>query len=472
MSDIPRRTLGRGAKLAGLSLGAAGRAALGWGQRLGGGDAELIAEQWSARSAEQVFAVLGELKGGAMKFGQAMSIYEAAIPERFAAPYRDALTKLQASAPPLTAERIHRVLDRQLGVRWPERFAEFDDDPVAAASIGQVHRAVWHDGQPVAVKVQYPGADTALLSDLRQLGRFSRLIEPLFPGLAVRPMIDELRTRMADELDYRHEADNQRRFAAAFGDHPRFVVPKVVASAPKVLISEWVTARPLSDLIARGDQVSKDTAASLLFEFCGASMSQLGALHADPHPGNYQLTDDGRLVVLDFGAVASVHRSALTFLDTLRLAEVARSVELSDVQDPQLQTLMLAEVASAMRAIGFSATDDQVQPEDVLSYFGPFAEPLWTNRFQFNRPWMENLAPRIPGLARGQDFLAGSALTIPTEHVLMFRTLVGVVAVACQLEAEVALREIVIRWYPGFENPKLPQTSLVRSGSPASCCGS
>lgn len=255
-------------------------------------------------------------------------------------------------------------------------------------------------------------------------------------------------------------------------DHNRALYASVHALSRRTVISEWVTARPLSDLIARGDQVSKDTAASLLFEFCGASMSQLGALHADPHPGNYQLTDDGRLVVLDFGAVASVHRSALTFLDTLRLAEVARSVELSDVQDPQLQTLMLAEVASAMRAIGFSATDDQVQSEDVLSYFGPFAEPLWTNRFQFNRPWMENLAPRIPGLARGQDFLAGSALTIPTEHVLMFRTLVGVVAVACQLEAEVALREIVIRWYPGFEDPKLPQTSLVRSGSPASCCGS
>ena len=428
---------------------------LGWGQRLGGADADLIAEQWSARSAEQVFAVLGELKGGAMKFGQAMSIYEAAVPERFAAPYRDALTKLQASAPPIAAERIHRVLDRQLGVRWPERFAEFDDEPVAAASIGQVHRAVWHDGQPVAVKVQYPGADTALLSDLRQLGRFSRLIEPLFPGLAVRPMIDELRARMAEELDYRHEADNQRRFAAAFADDERFLVPKVVASAPKVLISEWVTARPLSDLIARGDQETKNHAAGLLFEFCGASMSRLGALHADPHPGNYQLTADGRLVVLDFGAVATVYRSALTFLDSLRLAEIAGSVELSAVRDPQLQTLILDELASAMRAIGFSDPTAQVQPEDVLSYFGPFAEPLWARHFQFDRQWMENLAPRIPGLARGQDFLAGAALTIPPEHVLMFRTLVGIVAVACQLEAEVPLRELVTRWYPGFEDPQV-----------------
>jgi hypothetical protein len=429
---------------------------LGWGQRLGGRDADLIAEQWSARNAEQVFAVLGELKGGAMKFGQAMSIYEAAVPERFAAPYRDALTKLQASAPPLAAERIHRVLDRQLGLRWRDRFTEFDDKPIAAASIGQVHRAVWHDGRPVAVKVQYPGADTALLSDLRQLGRFSRLIEPLFPGLAVRPMIDELRARMAEELDYRHEADNQRRFAIEFASDPQVLVPKVVASSPKVLISEWVTARSLADLIAQGDQESKDTAGRLLFEFSAASISRLGALHADPHPGNYQLTADGRLVVLDFGAVVPVDGSARTFLDSLRLAEVARSIELSDVGDPQLQTLILRELAGAMRAVGFTDPGSPVLPEDALTYFGPFAEPLWTQHFQFDRQWMENLAPRVPGLARGQDFLAGATLAIPPQHVQMFRTIVGIVAVACQLEAKVALREIVIRWYPDFAEPKIP----------------
>lgn len=320
MAEVPpRRAVWRGAKLVGLSAGAAGRGMLGWGQRLAGVDAELIAGQWSARNAEQVFAVLGELKGGAMKFGQAMSIYEAAIPDRYAAPYREALTRLQASAPPISADRVRRVLVGQLGARWSERFAEFDDEPVAAASIGQVHRAVWHDGRPVAVKVQYPGADTALLSDLRQLGRFSRLVDPLFPGLTVRPIIDELSARMTEELDYRHEADNQRMFAEAFADDSQFLVPKVVASAPKVLVTEWVTGQPISELIKTGDQEVKNDAARLLFEFCGASM----ALHADPHPGNYQLTLDGRLAVIDFGAVATVDRSALVFLDNIRLVELA-----------------------------------------------------------------------------------------------------------------------------------------------------
>jgi ABC1 atypical kinase-like domain len=453
---VPRLGVHRGAKLAGVPLGAAGRAVLGWGQRLAGGDADLIAEQWSAHSANQIFAVLSELKGGAMKFGQAMSIYEAAIPDRLAAPYREALTKLQASAQPISTQQVHRVLDAQLGRRWRDRFAEFDDKPIAAASIGQVHRAVWHDGQPVAVKVQYPGADTALLSDLRQLSRMSRLIDPLFPGIAVRGLIEELRARMTEELDYRNEADNHRAFAAAFAEDPEILVPKVVASAPKVLVTEWVSGRPLADLIKSGDQEAKDEAARLLFEFCAASMSRVGAVHADPHPGNYQIAPDGRLVVIDFGAVARVHRSALSFLDDIRLAEIANSVPLDLLPDGDIRTLAMGELAKRLRAVGFSESGVEIQPEDVLAYFGPITEPLWENRFRFSRDWLQRQAPRLPGLARGQDFLGASTLDIPAEHALMFRTLVGLVAVACQLEAEVALRDIVIRWYPDFADPKIP----------------
>lgn len=343
-----------------------------------------------------------------------------------------------------------------MGPRWRERFAEFDDVPVAAASIGQVHRAVWHDGRSVAVKVQYPGADTALLSDLRQLSRFSRLIEPLFPGMAVQSVIEELSARMAEELDYRREADNQRTFAAAFAGDVQFVVPQVVASAPKVLITEWVTGRPFSTLITEDDQDIKNEAARLLFEFCAASMSRLGLMHADPHAGNYQLTPDGRLAVIDFGAVATAHGSALMFLDYFRLAELANSIRLADLPDPELQAPVLSELANALTEIGFSGSDTAVMPEDVMSYFGPFTEPLLAQQFQFSRQWLRDLAPRIPGLARGQDFLGGAVFTIPPEHALLFRSLAGVLAVACQLEAEVALREVVTRWYPGFENPKIP----------------
>lgn len=147
-----------------------------------GESAEIVGRELQQRTADQLFKVLGELKGGAMKFGQALSVFESALPEEVAGPYRAALTKLQEAAPPMPTRTVHTVLEERLGEDWRELFAEFDDKPSAAASIGQVHRAVWHDGREVAVKVQYPGAGEALLSDLNQLGRFARLLGPSSPG--------------------------------------------------------------------------------------------------------------------------------------------------------------------------------------------------------------------------------------------------------------------------------------------------
>src|ERR687889_515686 len=143
VSDIPRWAIARGAKLASLPLGVAGRATIGIGKRIGGRPAEIVASELQARTAEQLFRVLGELKGGAMKFGQALSVFEAALPEEVAAPYRAALTKLQEAAPPLPAATVHKVLAAELGPDWRSLFTTFDDHPAAAASIGQVHKAVW-----------------------------------------------------------------------------------------------------------------------------------------------------------------------------------------------------------------------------------------------------------------------------------------------------------------------------------------
>src|SRR6202035_4109881 len=177
--DVPRNSVSRGAKLAGLPLGFAGRTALGLARRIGGESAEIVAQEIQRRTADQVFRVLGELKGGAMKFGQALSIFEAALPPELAGPYRATLTRLQESAPPLPARTVHRVLAEDLGPDWRDQFIEFDDKPAAAASIGQVHQAIWQDGRRVAVKIQYPGAGNALLSDFTQLSRVARLFSVL-----------------------------------------------------------------------------------------------------------------------------------------------------------------------------------------------------------------------------------------------------------------------------------------------------
>ena len=221
MTEIKRRRGARNAKLASIPLGIAGRAAVGFGRKLAGGDRSEIDAALAAKAAEQLFTVLGGLKGGAMKFGQALSVMEAAIPEEYAEPYREALTKLQSEAPPLPAKSVHRVLDEQLGTRWRERFRSFDDTPAASASIGQVHRAVWSDGRPVAVKVQYPGADEALRADLKTLSKMTGLISSVIPGADIKPILAELTERTEEELDYRIEADNQRALREGVRGRPR-----------------------------------------------------------------------------------------------------------------------------------------------------------------------------------------------------------------------------------------------------------
>src|SRR6478609_2153389 len=240
VTDIKRGRAARNAKLASLPVGMAGRAALGFGKRLTGKSRDEVNAEFMDKAAQQLFTVLGELKGGAMKVGQALSVMEAAIPDQYGKPYREALTKLKREAPPLAAAKVHRVLDAQLGTKWRERFASFDDTPVASASIGQVHKAVWSDGREVAVKIQSPGAD-------------------------VQGVVDELIERTEMELDYRLEADNQRAFAKAYEHHPHFVVPHIVASAPKVVIQEWVEGIPLSQIIHDGTQEQRDLMGRRLF---------------------------------------------------------------------------------------------------------------------------------------------------------------------------------------------------------------
>lgn len=440
MSDIPRRAVARTARLAGLPLGFAGRTALGLGKRVTGLASEVISAEIQQRTAEHLFRVLGQLKGGAMKLGQALSVFEAALPEELAGPYRQALTRLQEAAPPMPAATVHKVLAEQLGDDWQEKFAEFDDTPAAAASIGQVHRALWRTpdgGRPVAVKVQYPGAGPALLSDINQLSRLSGLFSVIHPGLDVKPLLAELRARLAEELDYQLEAAAQRAFAEAYADDEEIFVPRVVAATPHVLVTEWVDGTPLSALIRDGEAEQRDRAGTLLATFHFSAPMRCGLLHADPHPGNYRVLPDGRLGVVDFGAVARLPDG---------LPEpIGRLVRLALAGDAEA-------VAEGLRQEGFIRPDLELDAVAVLEYLRPMLDPIADDEFQFTREWLRGEATRVAN-PRSPAYALGRQLSLPPSYLLIYRVTLGSIGVLCQLEARARYRSILERWLPGFAEP-------------------
>ncbi|MEV5881650.1 AarF/ABC1/UbiB kinase family protein [Streptomyces sp. NPDC052020] len=441
MSDLPRKAVTRTAKLAALPLGFAGRATWGLGKRIVGESAELVGQQLQQRTAEQLFKVLGELKGGAMKFGQALSVFESALPEEVAGPYRAALTRLQEAAPPMPTRTVHGVLAERLGEDWHDLFLEFEDKPAAAASIGQVHRGVWHDGREVAVKVQYPGAGEALVSDLNQLSRFARLLGPLVPGLDVKPLIAELKDRVSEELDYGLEAQAQRAHAEEFADDPDVVVPDVVHQCEQVLITEWIDGVPLSEVIADGTREQRDRAGQLLARFLFSGPARTGLLHADPHPGNFRLLpggpdgeEDWRLGVLDFGTVDRLPGGLP--------APIGRSLRMTLDGEAETVYALLCEE-------GFVKESIELDPDAVLDYLLPIIEPARVDAFTFTRGWMRSQAARIAD-PRSPAYQLGKQLNLPPAYLLIHRVTLSTIGVLCQLGATVRLREELQDWLPRF----------------------
>ncbi|MFK0157872.1 ABC1 kinase family protein [Streptomyces sp. NPDC090493] len=450
MSDLPRKAVTRTAKLAALPLGFAGRATWGLGKRIVGESAEIVGRELQQRTAEQLFKVLGELKGGAMKFGQALSVFESALPEEVAGPYRAALTKLQDAAPPMPTRTVHAVLTERLGEDWRELFLEFEDKPSAAASIGQVHRAVWRDGRAVAVKVQYPGAGEALLSDLGQLSRFARLLGPLIPGMDIKPLIAELRDRVSEELDYSLEARAQAAHAEEFEGDPDVVVPGVVHQCDQVLVTEWIDGIPLSEIISQGTQEQRDRAGQLLARFLFSGPARTGLLHADPHPGNFRLLPGGpedeeewRLGVLDFGTVDRLSGGLPSPIgDSLRMT-----------LDGDAEA-----VYELLRTEGFVKESIELDPDAVLDYLLPIIEPAQVDEFTFTRNWMRGQAARIAD-PRNPAHQLGKQLNLPPAYLLIHRVTLSTIGVLCQLGATVRLREELEAWLPGFVPEELEEAA-------------
>ncbi|KQW48911.1 ABC transporter ATP-binding protein [Nocardioides sp. Root1257] len=444
MTELPRKAVARTARLAALPIGYAGRSAIGFGKRIGGKPADAVMSEIQQRTAEQLFRTLGELKGGAMKFGQMLSVMEAAFPEELVGPYREQLTRLQDAAPPMPTATVREILARDLGADWKERLVWLDGGPTAAASIGQVHRGRWVDDREVAIKVQYPGAGDALRSDLRQLSRLARTIGPLVPGVELKPLIEELQARAQDELDYDLEADAQRTFAAAFRDDPDIVVPDVVAVGATTLVTEWLDSpASLAAVIADGSQAERDHYGELFVRFLFSGPVRTGMLHADPHPGNYRVLpgpsgEPGRLGVLDFGAVARLTEHGLPEAMG-RLLRVAADEE----QDALVEGL---------RREGFIKDRIRVDPEQLLAYLAPFVEPTKVERFQFSREWMRAQAARMND-PRDPVNLVGLKLNLPPSYLLIHRTWLAGLGVLCQLECEAPFRQILTDSLPGFAAP-------------------
>jgi predicted unusual protein kinase regulating ubiquinone biosynthesis (AarF/ABC1/UbiB family) len=441
MTELPRKAVARTARLAALPLGYAGRNAIGLGKRLGGKPAEAVMSEIQQRTAEQLFRTLGELKGGAMKFGQAMSVLEAALPDELAAPYRAELTRLQDSAPPMPTQTVRDQIELDLGPGWQSDLVWLDGGPTAAASIGQVHRGRWHDGREVAVKVQYPGAGEALQSDLRQLARLARTIGPLVPGIEVKPLVEELQARAADELDYTLEAEAQRAFAAAFRGDPEIVVPDVVTVGNEVLVTEWLESpTSLASIIESGTQEERDHYGELFVRFLFAGPARTGMLHADPHPGNFRVLpgDDGgpgRLGVLDYGAVARLPDGGLP-------EAMGRLIRVAGRDND-------ADLVEGLRQEGFIKAGVDVEPGMVLEYLAPFVEPTRVERFRFSREWMQTQFQRINN-PRSPTYTLPLKLNLPPSYLMIHRTWLGGVGVLSQLGAEVPIRAILAEHLPGF----------------------
>ena len=431
-SEIPQSTVVRTARMVSIPIGLAGRGALGIGRQLVGQSSNVVFAEIQEKTAEQLFKVLGELKGGAMKFGQALSVFEAALPEEIAKPYRETLTKLQESAPPLPSRVVHKVLAKELGEDWRDNFASFEDIPAASASIGQVHKAQWKDGRVVAVKIQYPGAAEALISDLNQIQRFAKIFQLVMPGLEMKPLLEELRSRIIEEVDYRYEAQAQEAYARVYDGDPDIAIPKVVMVSDRVLVSEWLEGTPLSQIISNGTQEQRNSAGMKLARFHFTSPDRTGLLHADPHPGNFRLLADGRLGVLDFGAC---NRLPNGFPEPMKRL-------LKHALDDDSKALY-----EGFKNDGFILADVDVDPELVLDFLVPLVEPLRTKTFKYSREWLRDQSARV-GDPRNPTAKIGFQLNLPAEYVLIHRVTLGTTGIFCQLEAEGNFRDEALSWFP------------------------
>jgi predicted unusual protein kinase regulating ubiquinone biosynthesis (AarF/ABC1/UbiB family) len=306
-------------------------------------------------AAERMVDVLGTMKGAAMKIGQLASFIDTEfIPDEYRDLYQNKLATLRSEAPAMPWKKVRGVLEEEWDEPVDELFADFEQEATAAASIGQVHRAVLPDGRKVAVKVQYPGIAEALRSDLQNAGMLMRLAKALAPGLDARAAAAELKERVLEELDYEYEAQNQRAFSRAYRGHPFIYVPDVITrlSRRRVLVTEWVDGHGF-DYVKQLPQDEKDRFGEIVFRFCFGSIYHIQHFNADAHPGNYLLMDDGKVAFIDFGMTKQLDKEQIA----LEIAAISAAFD----HDPE-------RLRTALHDLGFVHKPERIDAERLMEH--------------------------------------------------------------------------------------------------------
>lgn len=444
-TPMPTGWMQRGAKLAGQTGKSAARfvgtrfktfaAPQRAGEFLGG---------FHDKTARQLVDMLGDMKGAAMKLGQLASFYEFAAPGEYLSTYRDALTMLQNSAPPMDPALSKKVISEEFDRPVEEVFAEFEDEAVAAASIGQVHRARLESGEEVAVKVQYPGVDEAVRADLKNVGAMTKLAVAIAPNLDPREVAKEVKERVLEELDYRREAANQEQFAKLFRGHPFIYVPEVFPDycRSRVITQEFVHGEPfLSSL--EWSQERRDELAEIVFRFFYGCLNRFQIFSADPHPGNYLLLDEGRVAFLDFGLVRAIDSGTLKLL-----LELVQALIVDDKDRGR----------TALESLG------------ILNRRTPEIDAVWHHLMMLNQPVLEDKPfkidpPLVQGIAaagfdpRSEAFQTLRKVGVPGIMVTFNRMTFGVASILARLEATANWQAIARELWEGAPS----QTELGRA---------
>ncbi|HEX7168915.1 MAG TPA: AarF/ABC1/UbiB kinase family protein [Acidimicrobiales bacterium] len=394
-------------------------------------------------TAADIAASLGNMKGALMKLGQMASYLDDGLPE----PLRDALATLQQDAPPMSAELAAGVVAEELGAPPSDVFETWDEVPIAAASIGQVHRAMTRDGRAVAVKVQYPGVDEAIAADLSNTDLLVNAMGMLHPGMEPGPIVEEIRERLTEELDYRQEADNVRLFANFYRDHPFIHVPDVVdeLSAQRVITTELATGARFADVLTWSAE-ERSLAAETIYRFVFRSVYRLHAFNGDPHPGNYLFNPAGKVTFLDFGLVKRFTPEEVRLFE-----DMALRIAIEHDGDAYRRVLEDANVLKPWSGL---------TEAEVLDYFGQFYLPVLEDEpFTFSHEFARDTVQRF----MFSDGKVGKFGNVPGSMVILQRINLGLYSILADLEATANWRRISEELWPMTDTaPSTPLGELER----------